>query len=68
MYYVELKFTNNLMHNFFYLFNNNIMILDMFRASHAHLQEDIVYFQYLVSSRSVCCHSLHRLRADGVII
>jgi hypothetical protein len=29
------------------------MILYMFRASHAHLQEDIVYLQYLVSSRSV---------------
>jgi hypothetical protein len=40
------------------------MILCMFRASHAHLQEDIVYLQNLVSSRSVCCHTLHRLRAD----
>jgi hypothetical protein len=30
----------------------------------AHLQEDIVYLQYLVSSRSVCCHKVHRLRAD----
>jgi hypothetical protein len=28
------------------------MILYMFRASHAHLQEDIVYLQYLVSSHS----------------
>jgi hypothetical protein len=27
------------------------MILYMFRASHAHLQEDVVYLQYLVSSR-----------------
>jgi hypothetical protein len=33
------------------------MILYMFRASHAHLEEDIVYLQYLVSSRSVCCHT-----------
>jgi hypothetical protein len=40
------------------------MILYMFRASHAHFQEDIVYLQYLVSSRSVRCHTLHRLRAD----
>jgi hypothetical protein len=40
------------------------MILYMLRASHAHLQEDIVYLQYLVSSRSLCCHTLHRLRAE----
>jgi hypothetical protein len=40
------------------------MILYMFRASHAHLQEDIVYLQYLVSPRSVGCLILHRLRAD----
>jgi hypothetical protein len=32
------------------------MILYMFPASHVHLQEDIVYLQYLV-----CCHTLHRL-------
>jgi hypothetical protein len=36
----------------------------MFRATHAHLQEDIVYLQNLVTSSSVCCHTLHRLRAD----
>jgi hypothetical protein len=41
------------------------MILYIFRASHAHFQEDIVHFQYLVSSRSVRCHMLHRLRADS---
>jgi hypothetical protein len=29
------------------------MILYMFRASHAYLQDD-AYLQYLVSSRSVC--------------
>jgi hypothetical protein len=40
------------------------MILYIFRASHAHLQEDIVYLQYPVSSRTVYCHTLHRLRAD----
>jgi hypothetical protein len=37
------------------------MILYMFRASHAHLQEDVVYLQYLAFSRSVCCHKLRRL-------
>jgi hypothetical protein len=43
------------------------MILYMFRASHAHFQEDIVYLQYVVSSRSACCHTVHRLRAPFLI-
>jgi hypothetical protein len=61
----NLEFITNLMHNFIY----SIMILHhdpqhvssiavlIFRAT-------IVYLQYLVSSHSVCCHTVHRSRAD----
>jgi hypothetical protein len=35
-----------------------------FERHSAHPQEDIVYMQYLVFSRSLCCHKWHRLRAD----
>jgi hypothetical protein len=37
----------------------------MFRASLCSSSGgQFVYLQYLVSSRSVCCHPVHRLRAD----
>jgi hypothetical protein len=58
-------FTTNLMHKFS-LFNNSILSCSStcFERHSAHPQEDIVYMQYLLSSRSVCCHTWHRLRAD----
>ena len=58
-----------LMHNF--LFYNNIyyiMILDMFRALRCSSSGgQIVHLQFLVSSLSVSCHTVHRLRADSAL-
>jgi hypothetical protein len=47
----------------FSLFNNSIISCSStcFERHSAHPQEDIVYMQYLVFSRSVCCHTWHRL-------
>jgi hypothetical protein len=59
------EFITNLMHNFIY----SIIIL---HHDHQHVpsiavlifRRTIVYLQYLVSSHSVCCHTMHRSRAD----
>jgi hypothetical protein len=52
----------------FFLFYNNIyyiMILNMFRASQCPSSGgQIVYLQFLVSSYSVSCHTVHRFRAE----
>jgi hypothetical protein len=60
-----LEFITNLMHNFIY----SIIILHhdpQYVSSIAVLifRRTIVHLQYLVSSHSVCCHPVHRLRAD----
>jgi hypothetical protein len=59
------EFINNLMHNFFY----SIIILhhDLQHVSSVAVlifRRTIVHLQYLVSSHSVCCHIVHRSRAD----
>jgi hypothetical protein len=59
---IEQRFYNQLDAQFS-LFNNSILSRSStcFESHSAHPQEDIVYMQYLVFSRSVCWH---RLRAD----
>jgi hypothetical protein len=63
--YKRLEFITNLMHNFIY----SIIILHhdpQHVSSIAVLifRRPIVYLQYLVSSNSICCHTVHRSRAD----
>jgi hypothetical protein len=62
---IKLEFITNLMHNFIY----SIIILhhDLQHVSSIAVlifRRTIVYLQYLVSSHSVCCHTVHRSRAD----
>jgi hypothetical protein len=58
----------NQLHAQFSLFISSIVSCSStcFERHSAHPQEDIVYMQYLVFSRSVCCHTWHSLRADWV--
>jgi hypothetical protein len=56
----------NLMHSFIY---SIIMILNMFQASLCSSSGgQIVYLQFLVSSRSVSYHTVHWLRADSWVL
>jgi tryptophan-rich sensory protein len=62
-----LEFITNLMHSFIY----SIIMLHhdpQHVSSIAVLifRRTIVYLHYLVSSHSVCCHKVHRSRADSV--
>jgi hypothetical protein len=62
---VDLNLSPTFMHNFIY----SIIILhhDPQHVSSIAVfifRRIIVYLQYLVSSHSVCCHPVHRLRAD----
>jgi hypothetical protein len=61
----RLEFITNLMHNFIY----SIIILHH-DPQHVSIiavlifRRKIVYLQYMISSHSVCCHTVHRARAD----
>jgi hypothetical protein len=66
--FLDLNLSPTLMHNFIY----SIMILHhdpQHVSSFAVLifRRTIVYLQYLVSSHSVCCHTVHRSRADCIV-
>jgi hypothetical protein len=65
---IEKRFYNHLDAQFS-LFNNGIISCSStcFESHSSHPQEDIVYMQYLVFSRSVRCHTWHRLRAPLLI-
>jgi hypothetical protein len=60
------------MHNSFYWIIIIIIIIIIIYHDPQHVssitvlifRRTIVYLRYLVSSRSVCCHPVHRLRAD----
>jgi hypothetical protein len=61
----RLEFITNLMHSFIY----SIIILHHDPQNFSSIavllfRRTIVYLQYLVSSHSVCCGPVHRLRAD----
>jgi hypothetical protein len=63
------EFITKLMHNFIYF----IIILHhdpqhVSSISVLIFRRTTVYLQYLVSSHSVCCHTVHRLRADCIVI
>jgi hypothetical protein len=64
----RLEFITNLMHNFIYS-----MIILHHDPQHVSsiavliFRRTIVHLQYLVSSQSVCCHTVHRSRADWSI-
>jgi hypothetical protein len=61
--YEMLVLITNLMHDFIYsIIIYYIVILNMFRASLCSSSGGkIIYLQYLVSSHSVRCHTVHRL-------